>query len=114
MIEIHYARDSSTKPPRITGEDIVPNPLEFPEPLLSTRQPDLRLNSRHILLEIENIRCSSESTEFSSTFVEAEADPETLVTKSEFQSPAIPEPTEENVFLADLGGETDEYEVRDY
>ena len=105
--------DISTKPLGITGEDIVPSPVEFPEPLLSQWSTGSQSESTVSTFEFENIRSSSESTESSFTFVEAEADPEALVTKFESQTPAIPEPTEEEVFLADLSEETDEFGVRD-
>lgn len=48
-----------------------------------------------------------ESTESSFTFVEAEPTQSTQIGIPI----AIPEPTVENVFLADLGGETDEIRV---
>lgn len=119
LIEIHYAigssrENSSTKPLRITGEDIVTSPVEFPEPLIS--QSAARSMSESIVSTFEPVnqstRCSSESTDSSFTFVEA--DPESFVTESEPQAPAIPEPTEEELFLADLSGETDEFGFRRY
>ena len=116
MIEIHYAigstkGDSSTKPLRVTDDDIVTSPVEFPEPLLSQSSIGSLSESTVSSLEFENLRCSSESMESSFSYVEA--DPETVVTKSESQTPAIPEPTEEEVFLANLSEETDEFGVRD-
>ena len=59
----------------------------------------------------QNTRCSTESSDSSFTFVET--DPEALITESESQTPATPGPTEEELFLADLSGETDEFGVRD-
>ncbi|KAH9054778.1 hypothetical protein EDB87DRAFT_1688903 [Lactarius vividus] len=96
LIEIHYAigstkGDSSTQPLIITGEDI------------STASTFELVN--------KNSRCSRESTE---SFIFVEADTEVLVTDSDSQTPAIPEPTEEELFLADLSGETDEFGFRRY
>ncbi|KAI9435458.1 hypothetical protein H4582DRAFT_2079564 [Lactarius indigo] len=118
LIEIHYAigstkGNSSTKPLRITGEDIVTvtSPVEFPEPLSSQLSMSECSVSTFDLVD-QNSRCSRESTESSFTFVEA--DPEALVTDSGSQAPVIPEPTEEDLFLADLSGETDEFGFRRY
>ncbi|KAH9017393.1 hypothetical protein EDB85DRAFT_2294882 [Lactarius pseudohatsudake] len=111
LIEIHYAIGSSTKSLRITGEDIVMSPVEFPEPLLSQLSMSESTVSTFDFVD-QNTRCSRESTESSFTFVEA--DLEALVTDSESQTPAIPEPTEEELFLSDLSGETDEFGFRRY
>ncbi|KAI9451413.1 hypothetical protein BJY52DRAFT_1419138 [Lactarius psammicola] len=116
LIEIHYAigsakGDPSTKPPGITGEDIVTSPVEFPEPLSSQLSTSESTISTFEFVN-QNTRCSTESTDSSFTFVEA--GPEALVTESESQTPAIPEPTEEELFLADLSGETDEFGFRRY
>ncbi|KAH9018940.1 hypothetical protein EDB84DRAFT_1566241 [Lactarius hengduanensis] len=116
LIEIHYTigsakGDSSTTSPRITGEDIVMSPVEFPEPLSSQLSMSESTVSTFDLVD-QNTRCSRESTESSFTFVEA--DPEALVPDSESQTPAIPEPTEEELFLSDLSGETDEFGFRRY
>ncbi|KAH9003771.1 hypothetical protein EDB86DRAFT_2273783 [Lactarius hatsudake] len=116
LIEIHYAigsakGDSSTKSLGITGEDIVTSPVEFPEPLSSQLSMSESTVSTFDLVD-QNTRCSRESTESSFTFVEA--DPEVLVTDSESQTPTIPEPTEEELFLSDLSGETDEFGFRRY
>ncbi|KAF8266686.1 hypothetical protein EI94DRAFT_1786796 [Lactarius quietus] len=117
LIEIHYAigstkRDSSTNPPKITDEDTVTSPVEFPEPLISQSSAVALSESTVSSFEFEDIRCSSESTGSSFSLVEAE--PEALITTSEPQTPAIPEPTQEELFLADLSGETDEFGFRRY
>ena len=98
-------------PLMITGEDIVTSPVEFPEPLFSQSSTKSMSESTVSTFEFvdQNTRCFTESVD-SFTFVEA--DPEALVTESESQVPAVPEPTEEELFLADLSGETDEFGVR--
>lgn len=115
LIEIHYAigstKGDSNKPLRVTSEDTVTSPIEFPEPLLPQSSSAGTLSESTIsTFEFENTRSSSGSTD---SFTLVEADPEALVTESEPQTPAIPEPTEEELFLADLSGETDEFGVRD-
>jgi hypothetical protein len=115
LIEIHYAigstkGDCSTKPLRITDENTVMSPVEFPEPLLPQSSAGSLSESTVSSFEFESLRSSSESTD---SFTLVEADSEALITNSESETPAILEPTEEELFLADLGGETDEFGVRE-
>ncbi|KAN0142061.1 hypothetical protein V8E53_000523 [Lactarius tabidus] len=86
LIEIHYAigstKGDSTKPLIITDKDTITSPVEFPELLPQSSAGSLS-ESTVSTFEFENIRCSSEST-----------DSFTL-------------PTEEELFLTSLNGETD-------
>jgi hypothetical protein len=113
LIEIHYAIGarggaSSSTPPRITDKDIVSSPIESSLSSLS----DVALESSVSSFEVvKRSRGSAGSSHSSFTFIEAES--ETLLEpESESLVPsATPVPTEEEEFLANMCGDTDEFGV---
>ncbi|KAH9958780.1 hypothetical protein BC827DRAFT_551513 [Russula dissimulans] len=111
LIEIHYAMGirggaPSSDPPRITDEDIVTSPIESPE-ILSSWDGSTAVSSFEVMKHPRDSAGSS----FSS-FTLVDADPEALEPESE--SPATPGPTEEEEFLANMSGDTDEFGFRRY
>ena len=114
LIEIHYALGarsgaSSSNPPRITDEDVVSSPIESSEVLPPLG--DAALESS--VSNFEVVKRSYGSTGSShSSFTLIEAGSEAPEPESESPSPATPVPTEEEGFLANLSGETDEFGVR--
>jgi hypothetical protein len=114
LIEIHYAIGamggaSSSTPPRITDKDIVSSPIESSETLFSLS--DAALESSVSSFEVvKRSRGSAGSSHSSFTLIEA--DSETLEPESEsLASSATPVPTEEEEFLANMCGDTDEFGV---
>lgn len=114
MIEIHYAIGAmndgySSKPPRITDEDVVTSPIESSEALSSSGESSLDCS----VLSFEVVRRSRGSAGSShSSFTLIEADSEALEPESGSPPPEIPVPTEEEEFLANMTGDTDEFGVR--
>jgi hypothetical protein len=114
LIEIHYAIGarggaSSSTPPQITDKDIVSSPIESSETLSSLS--DVALKSSVSSFEVvKRSRGSAGSSLSSFTFIEA--DSEILEPESEsLMSSATPVPTQEEEFLANMCGDTDEFGV---
>ena len=117
LIEIHYALGirsgaSSSDPPRITNEDIVTSPIESPDV-----PPSLGGSTTVSSFEfVKHPRGSTGSSSSSFTLVEADP-PEAPELESENPPPPPPSestavPTEEEEFLANMSGDTDEFGVR--
>lgn len=114
LIEIHYAIGamsgaSSSNPSRITDGDVVLSPVESSEVLSSLG--DATLKSSVSNFEVVKRSCGSAESSHSS-FTLIEADSEAPEPESESPSPATPVLTEEEEFLANLSGDTDEFGVR--
>jgi hypothetical protein len=114
LIEIHYAIGarsgaSSSNPPRITDGDVVSSPIESSEVLPSLG--DAALGSSVSNFEVvKRSRGSAESSHSSFTLIEADSEAPELELES--PPPATPVLTEEEEFLANLSGDTDEFGVR--
>ena len=115
LIEIHYAigamngASSNYNTVNITNGDVVTSPIESSETLGGSTL-DCSVSSMEL---VKQSRRSTES--LLSSFTLVEADPEAL--EPELDSPpsppdANPIPTEEEEFLANLCGDTDEFGVR--
>lgn len=115
LIEIHYAigarsGGSSNDTPRITDGDTFTSPTKSFETLASAGSgPTLECSSSSIEL-VQQSRGSAES--LLSSFTLVEADSMALGPGSELPPDATPVPTEEEEFLASMGGDADEFGVR--
>ncbi|KAI9509001.1 hypothetical protein F5148DRAFT_1283415 [Russula earlei] len=113
LIEIHYAMGimsgcSSKEAPRITDEDVVTSPTEASEVLSSLNVSKSEFSAS----SFEVVKQSRGS--IGSSFALIDADTEALEPESESSPPATPVPTEEEEFLANINGDTDEFGFRRY
>ena len=99
----------SSNPPRITDEDMVTSPIESSETLSSLGESSLNCSAS----SFEVVRQSrSPAGSSHSSFTLIEADSEALEPDSGSPPPETPVPTEEEEFLANITGDTDEFGVR--
>jgi hypothetical protein len=114
LIEIHYAigamngASTNYNALNITNGDVVTSPVESLETLGGST-----LNCSVSESSMEIVKQSRRSTEsLLSSFTLVEADPEALEPESDSPPPdATPIPTEEEEFLANMCGDTDEFGV---
>ena len=99
----------SSDPPRITDEDIVTSPIESSEALSPLGESPLNCS----VSSFEVVRRSRGSAGSShSSFTLIEDDSEALEPDSDLPPPETPVPAEEEEFLANMIGDTDEFGVR--
>ena len=115
LIEIHYAIGarsdaSSNDTPRITdGDAFTSQTKSFDAVASAGSRPTLECSSSSFEL-VQQSRGSADS--LLSSFTLVEADSMALEPGSELPSDATPVPTEEEEFLANMGGDADEFGVR--
>jgi hypothetical protein len=102
---------SSNNPPRIADEGIIANPMESPE----APSPLAGYPSKCPVSSFEVVnRFHGHDSSFAPFLAIIEADLEGPQPELESPSPAILIPTEEEEFLADMIGDTDEFGVRPF
>jgi hypothetical protein len=115
LIEIHYAIGarsgaSSNDISRITDGDTFTSPTKSLEALASVGSGPALESSASSFELVQQSRGSTES--LLSSFTLVEADSMVLEPGSELPPDATPVPTEEEEFLANMGGDADEFGVR--
>ena len=99
----------SSNPPQITDEDMVTSPIESSEELSSLSESSLDCSASSF--EIVR-RCRGSAGSSHSSFTLIEGDSGALELDSGSPPPETPVPTEEEEFLANMTGNTDEFGVR--